>query len=197
MIEIELKFHVDDEMSLQERLRELGADRVAIEHHVDTYFNHPCRDFAETREALRIRKVDGRPLVTYKGRKLPGEVKARRELEWALDGGCLVGDSNSGDHDGARMRELLIHLGFREVATVTKQRQLYRYRDEHGPLAITIDRVERLGLFGEVEVLADDETEVEAARTRVLAVGATLGFTNSEPRSYLQMQIEKESIEHG
>jgi len=197
MIEIELKFPVDDAARLQQRLRELGADHEASEHHVDTYFNHPCRDFAETREALRIRKIDGRPWVTYKGRKLPGAVKARTELEWALDGGCADHHSTSGDHDGARMRELWIQLGFREVATVTKHRQCYRYRDEHGSLAITIDRVEQLGLFAEVEVLADDESEVEAARRRVLAVGATLGFTNSEPRSYLQMQLEKDSIEHG
>ena len=50
-----------------------------MQEHVDTYYNHPSRDFAETREALRIRRVDGVPMVTYKGTKLPGEVKARRE----------------------------------------------------------------------------------------------------------------------
>ena len=44
----------------------------------------PCRDFAQTDEALRIRTVGDTSFVTYKGPKLDATTKTRRELELPL-----------------------------------------------------------------------------------------------------------------
>tara|TARA_R110002049_G_scaffold4601_4_gene31846 strand:+ start:73268 stop:73849 length:582 start_codon:yes stop_codon:yes gene_type:complete len=185
MIEVELKFPVTDAQTLREQLDQLGGRKASTENHVDTYFNHPCRDFAETSEALRIRKIDGLPYVTYKGAKLPGEVKARRELEWSLG----ESDGNERPNNGSNMQELLTLLGFREVANVHKCRESYVIEDESGPISVTIDRVEQLGTFAEVEVIAEDDTQVETARTRVTDLAKKLKLENSEPRSYLRLLL--------
>lgn len=50
MFEVEQKFHVDDLANLEKRLHELGAAEQPSQQHIDTYYNHPSRDFAETRE---------------------------------------------------------------------------------------------------------------------------------------------------
>ncbi len=72
MFEVEQKFTIRDLQGFEQRLLQLGGIAGAREDHIDTYFNHPCRDFAATSEALRIRRINGKPLITYKGKKDPG-----------------------------------------------------------------------------------------------------------------------------
>lgn len=206
MFEVEQKYRVGDEPALRERLSRLGAVPGGRETHVDTYYNHPCRDFATTREALRIRRIDGRPRITYKGVKLPGDIKARRELEWPLD---------PGDPDGDNAEELLRLLGFREVAVVRKRRESFLCPqapplpqapavpdDENGlgrpekqapsgGLLVTIDDVERLGTFAEIEATAMAIDDVAAARDRVAGLAAGLALRAAEQKSYLRLLVEK------
>lgn len=182
MYEVEQKYRVADVRGLRDRLLQIGAVPTAEESHEDAYFNHPCRDFAETREALRVRRVDGRPSLTYKGPKLPGAIKARRELEWRLD---------PGDADGENTVTLLGLLGFRPVATVRKDRESFTARDDSGELVVTIDRVETLGTFAEIEALADEVDGVGAARNRVAAMAGKLALREAEPKSYLRLVVER------
>lgn len=182
MYEVEQKYRVEDEPALRGRLARVGATPGGRENHVDTYFNHPCRDFAATREALRIRRIDGRPRITYKGVKLPGDIKARRELEWALD---------PGDPDGDNAEELLRMLGFREVAVVRKRRESFRCHDAPAGLVVTIDEVERLGTFAEIETVATEIEGVAAARDRVAGLAAKLALRAAEQKSYLRLLVEK------
>ncbi len=191
MFEIEQKYHVSDRHHLVAKLDAIGAILVSEKDNTDTYYNHPCRDFAQTGEALRVRREDGLPLVTYKGQKLPGDVKAREELEWRLD---------PGDTDGKLMERLLTQLGFRIVATVSKRRQTYRWGSTEDPLTITIDEVPDLGsatapgLFAEIETVLDSNApspdEVESARARVSKLAERLGLNRPESRSYLRMILE-------
>ena len=183
MFEVEQKFHVEDRADLEKRLGEIGAVEQPSQQHVDTYYNHPSRDFAQTREALRVRRVDGVPMVTYKGTKLPGAVKARRELEWRLD---------PGDPDGTKMEELFQMLGFRRVATVTKRRRCYQLLAELADFGVMIDHVDSLGLFAEVELIAGDSSEIETARGRIGQLGERLGLHRAESRSYLRMILERD-----
>ena len=176
--EVEQKYHVDDPADLAERLRALGGKTDGTERHQDTYYNHPCRDFAETKEALRIRRVDGIPHLTYKGTKLPGAVKARRELEWPLA---------PGDPDGQRNEELWQLLGFREVATVRKSRRSFRFDGHFSEFTVMIDEVDRLGNFAEIELVVAQTHAVESARQRILDFAEQLGLHRDEPRSYLRM----------
>jgi adenylate cyclase class 2 len=55
MFEVELKVRADHG-PVRERLDALGAERVEHVRQADTYYDAPHRDFAETDEALRIRR---------------------------------------------------------------------------------------------------------------------------------------------
>lgn len=182
--EVEQKFHVDDVALLEGRLRELGAVEEKSQQHSDTYYNHPSRDFAETHEAFRVRRVNGVPMITYKGAKLRGTIKARRELEWRLD---------PGDPDGTKMEDLLQLLSFRRVAVVEKQRRLFSMPAGSSDFGVMIDEVVSLGLFAEIELIARDYQEIEVARGRISNLGDQLGLHRAESRSYLSMILELES----
>ena len=182
--EIEQKFHVDDLALLEQRLDESGACQDRVEGHRDRYFNHPSRDFKESKEALRVRRIDGVPMITYKGPKLPGAVKARLEREWRLD---------PGDPDGKATEELLEILGFRPVAVVQKCRRVFELPGQWADMTVVIDDVEEVGLFAEVELIAPDEGAVEIARERIRELSDHLGLQRAEPRSYLSMLLELSS----
>jgi adenylate cyclase class 2 len=184
VIEIEQKYRLDDPNRLLEALRDCGAEQLPTEEHVDAYYNHPCRDFAETREALRVRRVNGKPRVTYKGTKLPGDVKARKELEWPLD---------PGDDDGSKMQQLLQLLGFVPVATVHKTRRPFALSDKFGTVSVTVDTVDALGSFAEIELIAESQQDVETSRQRVLDIGQQFSLDVRESRSYLTMLLEQRS----
>jgi adenylate cyclase, class 2 len=161
-------------------LNQLGAVEGPTHQHVDQYFNHPCRDFAQTQEAFRLRRVDGIPLVTYKGPKLPGTVKARQELEWRLD---------PGDADGSKFEELLALLSFRPVAVVEKSRRCFSLPHSLD-MSVVIDEVRGLGSFTEIELVLSSEAEIELARSRITELGGQLGLLQPESRSYLRMLLE-------
>lgn len=194
MFEVELKFHVADPSILIEQIAFQGAVFVSEDRNEDTYYNHPCRDFAETGEALRVRREGDKPMVTYKAPKLAasggqpgGEVKAREELEWRLD---------PGDQDGKSMERLFTHLGFRNVATVCKQRKTFRLGSDENALTITVDQVDDVGHYAEIEcVLPTNEPtdkQVAEARNRVQTLANRLGLSQSESRSYLRMLLERQ-----
>lgn len=181
MLEVELKFPLDDADSLRERLVVIGAVAKGVVVQSDAYFNHPARDFAVTDEALRIRTVGDESFVTFKGPKLGGSAKTRFELELPLA-------AQTADGWG----ELLTRLGFRAVATVRKRRELFELTREGRAFELSIDEVEGIGAFAEVETLADESAREEAERA-VLALAAELGLTDAEPRSYLEMLLTKRS----
>ncbi|MGM0685281.1 MAG: class IV adenylate cyclase, partial [Halobacteriota archaeon] len=55
MFEVEIKVPADVD-AVRERLREAGAERVGARRQRDDYYDAPHRDFAETDEALRVRR---------------------------------------------------------------------------------------------------------------------------------------------
>ncbi|GAB6148145.1 class IV adenylate cyclase [Stetteria hydrogenophila] len=134
-LEKEVKYRVDCGLldALLERLRSLGARLSGPVREEDLYYNHPCRDFASTDEALRVRASRGVRVLTYKGPRLgSGSVKSRLEVEARVEG---------------PVEEILERLGFRPVARVVKER-VYA---EYGGHVVTLDRVEGLGCYVEVE----------------------------------------------
>lgn len=177
MLEVELKFALPDPPSFRQRLAELGAVAQQAVTQSDAYYNHPARDFAQTDEALRVRTAGGEAVVAYKGPKRGGLAKTRFELELPLADGTADG-----------WHEVLLKLGFRPVATVTKRRTPYLLQREGRAFELTIDEVEGLGSYAEVETLADEATR-DAAETAVVALAKELGLTEPEPRSYLGMLL--------
>jgi len=193
MIEVELKFPCADHESMHRMLVDLGAIRGPDETHQDLYFRHPCRDFVQTREALRIRRVkiettgtaDGGPAefesrVTYKGPHLPGGVKAREELEWCI---------SPSDARGEYQERLLVLLGFEPVAIVTKERRSFGIVYQGREVTVTLDEVEGVGKYVEVEIVAEGLDDMPNARQVVTRLTMELGLSEPESRSYLSMLL--------
>ena len=99
MLEIEVKARVDGFKKIEGRVLGLGGRFEREETQVDTYFNHPGRDFAKTDEALRIRRVDDGCFFTYKGPKLDDLTKTCEELEVGVE-------------DFGTIKDILLRLGF-------------------------------------------------------------------------------------
>ena len=181
--EVELKFPVDDTQEIVARLIAMGATPGETVQQSDTYFNHPSRDFGETDEAFRIRTVNGRHRVTYKGPLVDSETKTRKEVELPF---------GEQAEDGERLTEILTALGFWSVRTVTKTRTLYALDWEGRAFEACVDDVLDLGTFVELETSADDDT-LDTARDSIQRFAAALGLENSERRSYLVLLMEQDN----
>lgn len=186
MYEVEMKFPVVGDADVEARLLAIGARPAAALAQFDRYFAHPCRDFASTDEALRLRQVGDETELTYKGPRIDGTTKTRRELSLPL-ASTIVGDG--GDGTVAAWTELLVALGFREVATVAKRRRPFAIERDGHDVEIALDAVEGLGSFVELEVVAD-ETGIAAARACLASVAAELGLARTERRSYLELLLQ-------
>ena len=177
--EVEQKFPVGDLAEITAKLMALGARLDAPIDQLDRYFAHPSRDFCQTDEALRIRQIGPRCLVTYKGPKIDRETKTRHEIELPLS------ESPEGV---AQWTELLEALGFQSVAEVHKIRQPAHLAWQDAEVEIALDRVDRVGTFVEFELTADEE-RLERARAQILSLAAALGLAGAERRSYLELLL--------
>lgn len=176
MIEIEVKYRIENIYLIEKKLYRLGAKLVKEVSEEDYYFNHPCRDFRVSDEALRIRVENGVIELTYKGPKLSSRTKSRVEVS------VLVENSLS------RVLDMLRYLGFRLVATIRKYRKLF----ELGDYRISLDRVHGLGDFIEIEVLAS-KGSMNVMEEKVLKLARRLGLKgNPILKSYLELFLEKE-----
>ena len=180
MIEVEAKFLVPDEETLMGSLRPHFDDATMTAYvQADEYFNHPCRDFNITDEALRIRKCNDRLEVTYKGPRLDQVTKTREELEVEIQNLCRP-------ETELTLHSILRALGFRSVGIVRKQRRSYVTSIEGSLLTLSIDRVEGLPLYAELEITCDP-LERDAATATILRLAERLALGQSERRSYLEL----------
>ncbi len=143
---------------------------------VDTYFQHPKRDFAQTGEALRVRSKDGKIIICYKGSRQAGPAKVRKEIELIVS--------------GPEIEPLLLALGFTSFKTINKTRELWKLDLPQLTCQICLDDADGLGHFVELEVMAPKE-DIPRAQGFVLDLATTLGLGNREDRSYLRMHLEK------
>ena len=178
-LEVEQKFRVADWADIERRLQGLAAEIERPAAQSDLYFAHPSRDFAQTDEALRIRRVGRRNFVTYKGPKLDATTKTRRELELPL---------TPGERSAAGFAELLSTLGFRPVREVGKLRRRAVVAWQGRQVEVALDEVEGLGRFVELELQAEPAA-ADAARATLASLAAELGLSQSERRSYLELLL--------
>lgn len=166
MYEVELKVRADHE-TVRQRLETLGATREARVHQVDTYYDAPHRDFAETDEALRIRResvIDTDSTRARQSDDKPDESETdglSQSTGPNLSGqstltykGPLVDETTKTREewelevaDATTLDQVLHELGFTAVARVEKDRTRYRVEE----YTITLDTVADLGEFVEIE----------------------------------------------
>src|SRR5512135_2367010 len=105
--EVEVKYRLVDHDHLVQRLAQMGAVAGEVVDQEDIYLSHPSRDFAQTNEAFRIRRLGAENRITYKGPRHSGPTKTREEIEIPFA---------EGDEQARRLLRLLENLGFRPVA---------------------------------------------------------------------------------
>lgn len=180
-MEVEQKFPVNDLAAVESRLKALGAELSDPKREVDLYYAHPARDFAATDEALRIRRRGGAGFITYKGPKIDATTKTRREIDLPLP---------EGPEGCGPWAALLEALGFRPVAEVGKDRRKALVTWEGRRVEVSLDRVDQVGAFVELE-LVTDAAEVAAAKARIASLAERLGLSGSERRSYLELLLAR------
>lgn len=165
---MEVKFRYKDGI---EKKLEGVAELVVEKFEHDLYFNHPCRDFGETDEALRIRKDLEGVSLTYKGPKVDFETKSREEIKIKVN-------------NFEEAVKLLEKLGFIPVREVKKLRKIYRL----GDAIVCVDDVEGVGKFVEIEVESDNIEKKE----KLFEIAKFLGYSRSESitESYLEMVLK-------
>lgn len=185
MYEVEVKVAADHD-DVRRRLPDDAAFVGTVEQ-VDTYFDAPHRDFAETDEALRLRRerdVEAADrgdegwsaAVAYKGPLLEAASKTREEFETGVD-------------DPEALAAALERLGFSPAAEVRKERERYRI----GEFTVSLDSVEGLGEYVEVESEQADD-DVAPAREEARSILADLGCDPDEQirTSYLGLSLGEE-----
>jgi pantoate--beta-alanine ligase len=181
VLEVEMKFPGADFAALEERLVAWNARPGDWQVEEDHYFKPPDRDFAQTDEALRVRRVGAHNVITYKGPKRQAVGKTRLEVEASLA---------SGDESAQTFLRLLEHLRYQAVLVVRKRRRIFRFDRGGFELHVCLDEVDELGRFAEVEIVASEDREADA-RSVLTAVVAELGLQGEERRSYLELLLEK------
>ncbi len=179
--EVELKFPIPDLPAFAKKLAALGADISAAQDEVDLYFAHPSRDFAQTDEAVRLRRKGEANCITYKGPKIDAATKTRREIELPLSPGTKSFKS---------WTEILEAVGFRPVAEVHKSRRKANVNHRGHAVEASLDEVQGVGTFVEFELVAETEG-VEAAIACILDLAQSLGLSDSQRRSYLELLLER------
>ncbi len=176
MIEVEVKARASDNKLVERSIIELGASPIGIETQADTYYSAPYRDFGKTDEALRVRVQDNKYFLTYKGPKMDGVSKTRKEYEVEFN-------------DAGSMGNILSSLGFAPIATIVKKRKMFRL----GDFLISLDEVRKLGDFIEVEISIRDSKSHEDKVESIFRLFEKLGINREESirKSYLEMILEK------
>lgn len=178
MIEVEIKAKISDKKEAFEKIKELGGIYSHSEKQHDIYFNGTDTDFRKTDEALRIRQIpdgdDFKKILTYKGPKLNYETKTRKEVEVVIE-------------DTDKMAEILVNLGYTPSAIVDKVRRIFKYKE----YTITVDKLNELGYFIEIESVIEDKDDIEKVQANIMEIFKKLDITQGfENKSYLEL-LEK------
>ena len=179
MYEVEIKVRADHDV-VRNHLHGLDAIPGGSVRQVDTYYDAPDRDFAETDEALRVREEvtehDESTAITYKGPLIDESSKSREEHQTRVQ-------------DREAIEGILYGLGFEPAATVEKDRERF---DLNG-YTVTLDDVDGLGQFVEVETETSDD-DIADAREGAEGILRSLGLDPDAGirTSYLGLLLDSE-----
>lgn len=172
MIEVEVKAKTDHR--IKKKLESIGAQKIRTEKQEDIYFNAPHKDFKITDEALRIRETPTRTLLTYKGPKIDEKSKTRQEIETEIS-------------NPQKMTRILEHLGFKKAHKVVKKREIYQLDD----LTITIDNIEGLGTYMEIEKDIKENEDYDETLNKIYKIYKKLGIQKGfQRKSYLELLLD-------
>ena len=190
MLEIEMKFRVANAAEYERLISEtLGASFGEPTVESDVFFTNEALGFPNEGKSLRIRRRGNYLAATFKGPRLDSQTKTREEIELTLvDERPELSEENARRVDEARANWIRFYerLGFSQYGVVTKSRR--RASTEYGgrQFEITLDEIDGLGVFTELEVSAEKEEFVDA-RAVVMLLAQKLGLRETVTSSYLSM----------
>ncbi len=191
---MEVKIRLRDRADVYAHLTRLKARETVHLRHIDRYYNAPpvlC-DFSKTDEAIRIRSSheflpgESEPIkivhdLTYKGAKLDLTIKTRVEHISYID-------------NPETMEQILLALGFSRIATLTKDRIVFKLTFGGFPMEILLDQVMGIeGDFLEAEIMASPGQNQDQIKRVLLNFLTELGYvaTDSITDSYLEIFLAK------
>ncbi|MFW9996299.1 MAG: class IV adenylate cyclase [Candidatus Odinarchaeota archaeon] len=188
MLEIELKIELNKRS--EEKLRKFIASRgvKGREAREDDYYLDRNFELARGDKALRIRlaEINSEKMIelTYKGAKLSNKIKSRHEITIKLE-----------ERNIDAVLHLFEQLGYDLVGVVKKTRTYWDIEKDGWKFLVSLDRVEDLGTFMEIETLRDMEEKEEAERKvhelLDLMTGEEAGKSKSILQSYLELVLAK------
>lgn len=166
MFEIEFKFRVKDKKKIDNTFKKLNCKFSELHQCDHIYVKNGINDFniPSGENVLRIREQNGVNYITLKQRL--------NHLEYET----IVEDSNV-------INNIFITLGYHKLVEVDK----YRKETNIKGFNITVDEVDRLGSFVEIEKLTENEEEIENIKDEILKFASELGFYEND--------IEKEKYD--
>jgi len=155
VIEVEIRSRIKNIDFLRESLKKTGASFIENKKQIDKVFGSPIFLDENTKViegglSARIRQVDDKIQLEFKEIVREG---GGLEVEAGLD----------------RMEDgisFLNKLNFTEAFTISKTREIYSYKD----FLISVDRVDGLGDFIEVEKMVQNQGEISKARGECLGL---------------------------
>lgn len=168
MVEIEVKIRISDIKNLGEKILQLGAKLEKERFYEEnTLYDFPSKILYKKRQALRLRKMNKKSFLTFKGPPQKSrKFKIREEYE------TEVKNEN-------QLRKILKSLGFIPIFNYEKHRTVYRKKS----LKISLDETS-IGNF----------IELEGKRGEIVKFANALGVSKREfiKLDYIQL-IKKES----
>lgn len=179
MIEVEAKVRINDIEGMEKRITEQGAEYTGTIKQADEYFDFPDMQIFNSGGAFRVRDSDGNYRVTYKGRKKDEETTSRDEIEIAIE-------------SAEKMIKILENMGFVRLCEINKKRKVYLLAG----LKISLDEVEGLGSFMEMEGMANSEKEYKEKKGEIFKLLDNLGVSSEDisQRSYMEMALGSRKI---
>lgn len=165
MKEIEIKAKIEEDIS--RKIIENNGIFLREVFQEDIYFEHPCKDFKKSDEALRLRKEENNFILTFKGKREEGKVKKREEIETKVEETII---------------EILERLGFKRMCIVRKKRKEFSL----GNVKIFIDDVENLGKF----------IEIEGSEEEIFKIIKILGIKEYIKETYLELIMKQTLAQH-
>jgi adenylate cyclase class 2 len=179
MIEVEAKVRINDIEGMEKRITEQGAEYKGTIKQADEYFDFPDMRIFNSGGAFRVRAADGSYRVTYKGVKKDEETTSREEIEIAIE-------------SAEKMIKILENMGLIRLCEIKKKRKVYLLAG----LKISLDEVEGLGCFMEMEGMANSEAEYKEKKKEIFKLLDKLGVPAEDisQRSYMEMALGSRKI---
>jgi len=170
MLEIEVKIKIEHLADVKEKILSQGAILAKERHsHDDTFYDWPSLEFRRKHHALRVRKINKKTFLTFKGPEQKSrKFKIREEYETEVK-------------NERHLRKILKSLGLQSVFRYSKFRTVFRKKR----LTICLD-----------ETPVGDFLELEGRQSEIVKFAHALNFSKEDfiKLDYVQLiQREKKS----